>query len=95
MCIHLTEIEKDMAAAGIQILYRGQPWTDNCREWIYFDCYLDTRKLIEKYNLPDFVEVHVNNDVRSGKEAGICCSSCHDAIIGAHPDHKANKIIYP
>lgn len=25
---------------GIAITYRGEAWSDNCREWAYFDCYI-------------------------------------------------------
>lgn len=95
MCQHLTEIERDLLARNVRVIYRGQPWSKNCREWVYFDCYLDDKALREKYHLPDFVEVHVNNDEKSGKEAGICCNVCQDAIIGVHADLRAGKIVFP
>ena len=41
VCEHLAALEKELIAAGVPITYRGQAWSDNCREWVYFDCCLD------------------------------------------------------
>ena len=30
-------MEQALIARGIRENYRGQPWSMNCREWVYFD----------------------------------------------------------
>jgi hypothetical protein len=32
------------------------------------------------------VEIHSNDDPRSGREKGLVCSVDHDGIIGRHPE---------
>jgi hypothetical protein len=41
-CEHLRLLEQAMIAAGIQETARGKVWSDNCREWVYFNCIIDT-----------------------------------------------------
>ena len=89
MCEHLTPLEQELKNAGIKETYRGQPWTDNCREWAYFDCVLDLDALKGRMNFSPVIEIHINNDQRSGTEAGFYCSSCKDAIMGFHPEFGA------
>ena len=33
-----------MIKAGLLegVTYRGKAWSDNCREWVYFNCFIDT-----------------------------------------------------
>ncbi len=57
-------------------------WTNNCREWVYFDAVLDTTSLATRLNLPPCVKVHENLDDRSGLERGFVCEDCKDAIMG-------------
>lgn len=84
MCEHLLPIEKTIREKGVKELFRGEVWSKNCREWIYFDCYLDCEKLQARFSLPDFIQHHTNDDPRSGTEEGLACSKCHDALIGYH-----------
>lgn len=92
MCEHLATLENFLKLSGIQETFRGTPWTENCREWVYFDCVLDLAALRTKFHLPVFVEDHINDDERSGLEAGFCCSLCNDAIMGVHPSVAKDKI---
>jgi len=91
MCIHLFPLEQEIKSKGIRETFRGQAWTDNCREWIYFDCYLDVEQIKQRLALPDFIEHHVNEDPKSGYEEGLVCTLCHDAIIGYHRVYTAGK----
>ncbi len=84
MCEHLRPLEDELQRLGVKETYRGQPWSDNCREWVYFDCYLEIDTLRERLNLPDYVIHHCNDDQRSGTEEGFYCTQCHDAIVGLH-----------
>jgi hypothetical protein len=40
----------------------------------------------EAVHLPDCVEIHVNDDPRSGREKGLVCLVDHDGIVGCHPE---------
>ena len=82
MCEHLSELENEIKQQGIPETYRGQAWGDNCREWVYFDCYLDIRSLRRRFHLPEFINHHRNNDPKSGTEEGFECTLCNDAIMG-------------
>ena len=84
VCKHLEALEQQLILDGIEETYRGQPWSKNCREWVYFDCLLDLESLRHQFNFPDLVEDHTNDDPRSGLERGFYCSVCHDAIMGRH-----------
>ena len=82
LCEHLKDIESDIIESGIAETYRGSPWTENCREWVYFDVVLDVKKIIEKYQSAPCVVIHENLDPKSGQERGVFCELCHDAIMG-------------
>ena len=94
MCEHLIDIERELKAQGFKETFRGQPWSKNCREWVYYDCYLDTKSIRNRFKLPDFVIDHSNDDPRSGLEAGLVCEQCHDAIVGAHSSQSEGKRLF-
>lgn len=85
MCEHLKQLDDDLQQKGIRETFRGQAWSDNTREWVYYDCILDLEGIQKKYQFPDFVKVHINNDNRSGLEAGFYCEKCQDGVMGHHP----------
>ena len=88
MCEHLSILENELKDRGIKETYRGQAWTKNCREWIYFDCYFNVDSLRERLKLPDFIRHHVNNDSKSGLEEGFECELCEDAIMGLNNKYR-------
>lgn len=90
MCEHLSPLEQYLASLQIRETFRGQAWSDNCKEWIYYDCILSTGALKEKFNLPSFIIKHENTDLRSGTELGLVCTQCNDAIIGLHPEFSSD-----
>ncbi|GAB4422170.1 MAG: hypothetical protein OHK0039_37990 [Bacteroidia bacterium] len=85
MCEHLTALDDELKAKGIRETFWGQPWSANCREWVYYDCVLALEALRQRHRLPDFVKVHINDDDKSGLEAGFYCEVCKDAVMGQHP----------
>ena len=93
MCEHLRELDNELKARGINETYRGQPWSDNCREWVYYDCVLNIEKISARYNFPPTVESHRNDDNKSGMELGFVCTRCHDGIMGVHPQFGSGKIV--
>lgn len=86
ICEHLTGLELELLRADIKELYRGQPWSKNCREWVYFDCCLDLAGLRARLDLAPSVIDHVHRGTHDGAEAGFVCTCSWDAVMGAHPD---------
>ena len=84
MCEHLSPLEKELHSRNIKETFRGEAWSVNCREWIYYDCYLNCKSIINRLHLPAFVAHSINNDPRSGLEEGLFCEQCKDAILGYH-----------
>lgn len=85
------ELEKELQKLGIREVHRGQPWSRNCREWVYFDCYLDLAALRARLHLAPGVQDHVHRGTHDGSEAGFVCMDCWDAIMGVHSDHAASR----
>ena len=87
VCEHLRALEQEMLSAGMRVTYRGQPWSRNCREWVYFDCLLDRAAIRERMEFAPCVQDHEHLGTHSGTEAGFECVECHDAIMGLHRQH--------
>ena len=86
VCEHLRPVEDHLRSLRRAITVSGQVWSAHCRFWIYFDALLDCDALKKKFNLPACVEIHSNDDPRSGRERGLDCTACHDAVMGLHPE---------
>jgi hypothetical protein len=84
VCEHLRPVEIALQTANIPETYRGQPWTENCREWVYFDCRLDLEALRQRFALPAFVKDHVHRGTHDGSERGLYCEACHDGVMGLY-----------
>jgi hypothetical protein len=95
VCEHLAEIERALLAAKVSETFRGQPWTSNCREWVYFACWLDRPAIRGRYKLAECVIDHDHRGTHDGQEAGLVCSTCHDAIMGAHADFRSGLPAFP
>ena len=83
-CEHLRPLEQAMLSGGMRETYRGQAWSKNCREWVYFDCFIDTASIRQKFNLAICVSEHAHRGTHDGQERGFVCSTCWDAIMGAY-----------
>jgi len=94
VCEHLSELEAAILARNIGETFRGQPWSKNCREWVYFDAYLDLPAIRKSFALNACVQDHVHRGTHDGQEAGLVCSACHDAVIGLL-EPKAGKPVFP
>lgn len=87
VCEHLHAVEEAILRAGAVELERGQLWSDNCREWVYFDCYLDLVAIRRVFDLAPEVVDRSYRGTHDGAEHGIVCTRCHDALMGV-PDRK-------
>ncbi len=94
LCEHLHELEAETLAAGIAETFRGQAWSENCREWVYFDCHFDNPAIRARLTLADCVKDYEHRGTHDGAEAGFVCEQCHDAIIGYHPAYAEDKPTY-
>lgn len=83
-CRHLNELEAAIQTRGIRETFRGKAWSDNCREWVYFDCYIDLAAVRKAFELTDCVRDHIHRGTHDGAERGFVCGECHDAIMGAY-----------
>lgn len=82
VCEHLSALDRELAESGANETFRGQAWSDNCREWVYYDVVLDVENLRSRLGLGSMVTVHENLDERSGTERGLACNLCKDGIMG-------------
>lgn len=82
-----------MLAQGIRETFRGQAWSSKCREWVYFDCYIDLDAAVRKFALADCVRQHVHRGTHDGQERGFVCAQCDDAIMGSN-DQRAGMIVF-
>jgi len=94
ICEHLSALEREVLARGVKETYRGQTWSRNCREWVYFECCFDLAALRARLDFQPCVVDHVHRGTHDGCEAGFVCTQCWDAIVGAHPDDAAGLLAY-
>jgi hypothetical protein len=64
--------------------FRGHAWSNNCREWVYFDCFIDTASARKKFAFVPCVSEHAHRGTHDGEERGFVCSTCWDGIMGAY-----------
>ena len=94
MCAHLKPVEDYLLSKGYKEIYRGQVWSNNCREWIYFNTVLQPKELINQFKLESFIIIHDYEDIKVGAELGLECTICKDAIMGYHPNSAYSKEKY-
>jgi hypothetical protein len=85
VCEHLRQLEQELLQSGVKETYRGQAWSHNCREWVYFHCVLDLVALRERMQFDACVEDHEHRGTHDGSETGFVCTQCHDGIMGVLP----------
>jgi hypothetical protein len=93
LCVHLRELEQAIQARGIRETSRGQAWSENCREWVYFDCYLEREEIRRRFRLEACVKDHEHWGTHDGQEAGFYCEVHKDGIMGVHGRSEARARI--
>jgi hypothetical protein len=82
VCEHLKDVEAAMLAQNLRATFRGQAWSNNCREWVYFDAWLDNAAIRSSFTLAPCVQDHSHRGTHDGQESGLVCETCHDALMG-------------
>lgn len=82
VCGHLSPLEQALINREIAETFRGQAWSMNCREWVYFDCFLDISEIRKHFSFSEFVHDHSHRGTHDGQELGLVCTVCNDAIMG-------------
>lgn len=93
MCMHLQALFEELTRKKIKVTYRGQAWSDNCSEWIYYDCYLDNESIRNRLKFDECVKDHSHLGTHDGQESGFFCEQCKDGIMGVHKIYSKDKII--
>jgi hypothetical protein len=83
-CEHLIAVEQGILAQGIRETFRGAAWSHDCREWVYFDCFIDIAAVRSRHELAPCVHDHAHRGTHDGQERGLVCAKCHDAIMGSY-----------
>lgn len=94
LCEHLAPLEQQILKARIEETFRGQAWSSNCQEWVYFACYLDREAIRGRMQLAECVKDHEHRGTHDGMEAGFVCTQCHDAIMGVHPSEAEKVVVF-
>lgn len=93
-CEHLAPLERALIDARVPVTFRGKAWTENCREWVYFQCVLDRDALRTRFALADCVRDHEHLGTHDGQEAGFECVVCKDGVMGAHPRSAEGVLLF-
>jgi hypothetical protein len=88
-CEHLIHLERALISRRFRETFRGKAWSDNAREWVYFDVCFDLPAVREPFSLPTYVADREHLGTRDEQEAGFLCTVHQDGIMGTHPAHCA------
>ena len=91
MCEHLMELDRYIKNKGIKEIFRGKAWSENCNEWVYYDCIMNIKKLKEKFIFDNCITIHEYFDIKSANELGFFCNKCKDGIMGFIPNNELSK----
>jgi len=94
VCEHLRQLEEEIITSGIAETYRGEAWSRACREWVYFDCYLDRASIRERIAFADCVVDHDHLGTHDGQESGFYCNVCKDGIMGVHEVSREGRRVF-
>ena len=70
VCEHLRQLEEELIAASVPERFRGKAWSRNCREWVYFDCYLDRGSIRRRIQFDARVADHELLGCHEGRRRG-------------------------
>ena len=82
MCEHLIELENELKLIDIKENSRGEAWSANCREWVYYDCYFNEESIRTRFKLPPTVKYYEYDGRTAGQECGFIDELTNDAVLG-------------
>jgi hypothetical protein len=94
VCINLKLLEDALLERGYKVIFRGQAWAQNCREWVYFDCQLALADIRSVFSFESCIKDHRHRGTHDGSEQGFFCTVHLDGIMGHHPLDHSNKIFH-
>ncbi len=86
ICEHLQPMLDHLLAAGAQVVFAGQAWSNHCRVWVYLDRSLDTEALARRFQPSPCVRVHSHRGTHDGSERGFYCAEHEDGLMGLYPE---------
>lgn len=78
----LRKLAKQLKKEKCAITFFGKAWSKQTVNWIYFDTVLAIDALKETFNFGDHIQVHKNEDPRSGKELGFIDTNTGEGLMG-------------
>jgi hypothetical protein len=94
-CEHLIGFEQAMIAEGYTETFRGKAWSQNVREWVYFDVCFDRPAVRDFFEFDPCVVDHEHLGTHDGQEAGFVCTIHQDGVMGIHPKFRTDYNVYP
>ncbi|MBW1294758.1 hypothetical protein [Aquimarina litoralis] len=80
--IKIKEICYYLLNKGFSITYFGKPWSNIQSNWVYFNTELNTEVLILKFDTDKTLEIHKNDDRKSGLEKGLVDPITKEGVMG-------------
>lgn len=80
-CEHLSKLEQELIAQGFRETFRGKAWSDNVREWVYFEVCLDMPAVQQRFSFDPCVVEHQHLGTHDGQEAGFVCTLHDDGVM--------------
>lgn len=78
-------MEAEPIRRGHAVTFRGEPWSRNCRESVYFDRVLPIAELRARFPPEACVTDHEFRGTCNGEERGLVCTAHRDALMGRLP----------
>lgn len=93
VCQHLEQLAMDIESQEFPEIYRDQQESASGVQWNYFDCYLDRKSIRQKWDFPDFIKDHIDQNMDGTPEEGLMCEKCNCGIIGLQKGYMpGNKV---
>jgi hypothetical protein len=73
-----------MISGGMRETFRGRAPSNNCREWVYFDCYIDTEAVRRHFTFADCVIEHAHRGTHDGRRGALSVPPATIPVMGAY-----------
>jgi hypothetical protein len=93
MCPCLKPLDDLLKKRGHKESFRGQAWSQKCREWAYYPVVFDKASVRMLLSIPTTVVDHDHRGTHDGSESGFVCTLHDDAVMGDHPDVASSSAV--